>query len=242
MLETEMAIAQSIQQSLLPRTSYKGDGIEIAGLSVPATEVGGDYYDIIPLPDDRVAVIIADVSGHGVGAGILSAMTKSALHLSIQSHAEPSAVLNDINNTLFRITEKQMFVTCAYVLYDPASHEVRYATAGHPPFLHHRASVNTLTELRTPNLALGMQHGTHYSEQTALLEPGDALFLFTDGYVEAVNPKGDQFGIEKLKELIYTTSRPSAEKLSASLVASVREFTVTHRLKDDVTMVVMHLY
>jgi hypothetical protein len=240
-LETEISLAQSIQQSLLPKATYNENGIEIAGVTVPATEVGGDYYDCISLPDGQIAIIVADVSGHGVGAGILSAMTKSALYLSLKHHTAPSDVLNDINTTLFQITEKQMFVTCAYVVFNPSSLKAVYATAGHSPLLHHQISGNTLTELRTPNLALGMQQGTVYSEETVSLNRGDALFLFTDGYVEAANPKGDHFGLEKLKELIYTTHRPSAEKLSASLVASVREFTVTHHLKDDITMVVMHI-
>jgi len=240
-LETEVAVARTIQKSLQPAGAYKTDWCEAAGVTVPATEVGGDYYDMIPLSDNETAIAIADVSGHGVGAGILSAMTKSALHTEIFHGAAPSALMFNLNNAVFQVTDKKMFVSFAYLLLDRRTLSARISTAGHPPILRIRSSDGTIEDIRTPNLALAVQASTQYTETTLALERGDLLILYTDGITEATNDKGEQFGVERLKELLSDTERPSAEALSNSILASVRAFTIKKEFHDDATIVVVKI-
>ncbi len=240
-LETEVAVARSIQKSLQPSTTFKTDWCEVAGLTVPATEVGGDYFDMIQLSDNEVVIAIADVSGHGVGAGILSAMTKSALRTELIHTAAPAELLHNINDAVYQVTDKKMFVSFAYVLLNKKKMTARIATAGHPPLFIFRDSDRTIAEARTPNLALAVQPSTKYSEQEVHLNRGDLLILYTDGITEATNEKGEQFGADQLKEFIANTQRASAEALSNSIIASVRAFTVKKEFADDATIVVVRL-
>ena len=240
-LETEVAVARTIQKSLQPAGAYKTDWCEAAGITVPATEVGGDYYDMIPLSDNETAIAIADVSGHGVGAGILSAMTKSALHAELFHTSAPPELMFNLNNAVFQVTDKKMFVSFAYLLLDKRTLSARISTAGHPPILRIRKSEGVIEDIRTPNLALAVQASTRYTETTLNLERGDILVLYTDGITEATNDKGEQFGIDRLKELLSDTERPSAEGLSNSILASVRAFTVKKEFHDDATIVVVKI-
>ncbi len=240
-LETEVAVARTIQKSLQPSSAFKTDWCEAAGVTVPATEVGGDYFDMIKISDDEVVIAIADVSGHGVGAGILSAMTKSALHAELCHATAPSEVLFNLNNAIYQVTDKKMFVSFAYVLLDRRIMTAHIATAGHPPIFLFRKSDNAIVEARTPNLALAVQPSTSYTAQTIQLNRGDVLILYTDGITEAANDKGEQFGVEKLKELIADTQRPSVEALGNSILASVRTFTVKKEFIDDATIVVVRV-
>lgn len=237
-LETEVAVARSIQKSLQPLSSFATEWCEVAGVTVPATEVGGDYFDIIKISDDKIAVTIADVSGHGVGAGILSAMTKSALHTELRYNTAPSEVLGNLNNAIYDLTDKKIFVSFAYVLLDRKAMMARVATAGHPLIFLFRKSDETIVEVRTPNLALAVQPSTQYAEETIHLNRGDELILCTDGITEATDDKGEQFGVDRLKELIANTERPSIETLSNSIVASVRAFTIKKEFAEDAIIVV----
>jgi serine phosphatase RsbU (regulator of sigma subunit) len=240
-LETEVAVARTIQKSLQPSSAFKTDWCEAAGVTVPATEVGGDYFDIIKISDNEVVIAIADVSGYGVGAGILSAMTKSALHAELSHSTAPSEVLFNLNNAIYQVTDKNMFVSFAYVLLDKRTMTAHIATAGHPPIFLFRKSDEAIVEARTPNLALAVQPSTSYTAQTIQLNRGDELILYTDGITEAANDKGEQFGVEKLKELIADTQRPSVEALGNSILASVRAFTVKKEFVNDATIVVVRV-
>jgi serine phosphatase RsbU (regulator of sigma subunit) len=240
-LETEVAVARRIQQSLQPSTAFKTGWCEAAGATVPATEVGGDYFDMIKISDDEAIIVIADVSGHGVGAGILSAMTKSALHTELHHTTVPSELLFNLNNAVYQVTDKKMFVSFAYLLLDKRSMTAHVATAGHPPIFLIQKSDGAIIEIRTPNLALAVQPSTQYTEQAVHFHKGDVLILYTDGITEAVNDKGEQFGSERLKELISDTERGSSEALSNSIMASVRTFTVNKEFADDATIVVVRV-
>ena len=240
-LETEIGVARTIQKSLQPAAPFKNDWCEAAGVTVPATEVGGDYFDMVALSENEVAIVIADVSGHGVGAGILSAMTKSALHTELHHTASATDLLFNLNNAVYQVTDKKMFVSFAYVLLDRRTMTAHVATAGHPPILLIRKSDGAIVDIRTPNLALAVQPSTRYTEEIVKLSGGDILMLYTDGITEAANDKGEQFGSERLKELIEDTERPSAEALSNSILASVRTFTIKKEFADDATIVVVKI-
>ncbi len=240
-LETEVAVARRIQQSLQPSAAFKTDWCEAAGITVPATEVGGDYFDMIKISDDEAVIAIADVSGHGVGAGILSAMTKSALHTELHHTAVPAELMFNLNNAVYQITDKKMFVSFAYLLLDKRTMTAHVATAGHPPIFLVQKSDGAIVEIRTPNLALAVQASTQYTEQAIHFNHGDILILYTDGITEAIDDKGEQFGADRLKELISDTERGSSESLSSSIMASVRTFTVNKEFADDATIVVVRV-
>ncbi len=240
-LETEVAVARRIQQSLQPSTAFKTEWCEAAGTTVPATEVGGDYFDMIKISADKAVIVIADVSGHGVGAGILSAMTKSALRAELHHTTVPSELLFNLNNAVYQVTDKKMFVSFAYLLLDKRTKTAHIATAGHPPIFLVQKSDGAIKEIRTPNLALAVQASTQYTEQAVHFNDGDVLILYTDGITEAMNDKGEQFGAERLKELISDTERGSSDALSNSIMASVRTFTVNKEFADDATIVVVRV-
>ncbi|MGA7159976.1 MAG: PP2C family protein-serine/threonine phosphatase [Bacteroidota bacterium] len=240
-LETEIAIARTIQKSLQPSEAFKTDWCEAAGATVPATEVSGDYFDMVKISDDETAFAIADVSGHGVGAGILSAMTKSAFHAELHHTTTPADLLFNLNNSVYQVTDKKMFVSFAYLLLDRRTMTAHVATAGHPPIFLVRKSDGAIVEIRTPNLALAVQPSTKYTEQSVQFNRGDVLILYTDGIIEATNDKAEQFGTDRLKELISDTERASLEALSNSIIASVRTFTVNKEFADDATIVAVRV-
>jgi len=239
-LETEVRIAQEIQQSLLPAAALRTPWLGVAGTMLPATEVGGDFFDIIELSDDVVAVAVADVTGHGVGAGILSAMAKSALHSQLQHDPSPVNVLRNLNAAIYEVSEEKMFVTFAYMLLDRSARTAVVATAGHPPLLRHRRGTGATEQLRTASLGLGMRKEAEFSSLTLSWEPGDRFFCYTDGLLEAVNPRGEQYGLERLQSAFLTTPG-SPEEVCAAITAGLKQFTGTDIFPDDLTAVAVEL-
>jgi serine phosphatase RsbU (regulator of sigma subunit) len=240
-LETEVRIAQEIQQSLLPTVPFESGSCQIHGVMLPAGEVGGDYFDIIPLPDGKIAVAIADVTGHGVGAGILSAMTKSALHLQLERESDPDEVLSHLNSVIYEVSDKKTFVTFAYALIDPASCSVQVATAGHPPVLHRKTSTRAVTPIRSKNMALGMRPDSSFAGAATLnYEPGDFLLLYTDGLLEVTNSAGQQFG-ERLPALLERVEGTPGSVLNG-LLDDLRSFAGNRvGFEDDVSLVCVRI-
>lgn len=236
--EAEIKVAQSIHDSLLPDAPLKNGWCEIAGVSIPATQIGGDFFDTITLSDSEALIVVADASGHGIGAGILSAMTKSGILQELQHSRTPAKILERVNAMVHFVTGKNMFVTCALLLLNKETSTATLTTAGHPAILRHQHSAATIEEFRTHNLALGMQHHTAFDEIAIPFSKGDSFYIITDGLIEGSNPAKEQFGIERLKELILDTERSSAEHVSASLIASIREFTISKEFQDDATIIV----
>lgn len=237
-LATEVSIARSIQQSLLPSAPFRNRWCEVAGTTIPATEVGGDYFDVVQLSSNEVAVSIVDVAGHGIGAGILGGMTKSALRLQLGHYAAPSKVLHSLNNTICQISNARTFVTFAYVLLNAKRKTMRVATAGHPAILY--SNGKTITEVRTPNLPLGVKNDQMFKQIQMSFKRGDLLVLYTDGIIEAADKKGEQFGLQRLRGLIEQTSG-SAETLQAIIMESLKEHSASKELQDDATVVVIKL-
>ncbi|MEW5798449.1 MAG: PP2C family protein-serine/threonine phosphatase [Bacteroidota bacterium] len=236
--EAEMKFAEQIHGSLLPESPQRTAWCEIAGMSIPAASIGGDYYDIIPVSDSKILLVVADASGHGAGAGVLAAMTKSCIVHELQHTQSLSLIMSNVNKTIYSVTEKNMFVTCAAALLDQHTLAAEIITAGHPQILRQRFNQPKIEEFRTPHLALGIQHDAAYQTNSLQLEKGDTLYMISDGLLDATNPAKEQFGMERLKELILDTERPSADHMSASLIASVREFTINKEFQDDATIVV----
>jgi len=237
-LETEVKIAHDIQQSLLPQAVQQTSWCETAGLTLPATEVGGDYFDIVELPNGNVVVAIADVAGHGVGAGVLSAMAKSALRSQLEHDDSPANVVTNLNKVIFDLSSDKMFVTFAYLVADRHQGMIRYVTAGHPPILFISRQNNKVTELRTVNIGLGMKRDAQFVEGTIEFKPGDRVLLYTDGVIESANSAGDEFGTARLEELFLKTIA-APQGVGDAIVGSLRGFTKEQAFQDDVSLVCM---
>jgi serine phosphatase RsbU (regulator of sigma subunit) len=235
-LEAEVAIAREIQQSLLPRSEVNASWCRVSGLTLPMTEVGCDYFDVMQLPGEMIAVAVADVTGHGVGAGILSAMTKSAFHSELGHDPSPDRVLRNINRTLFRLSDRKTFVTFAYLLLERSGGRSTVSTAGHPPVLHRNGRTGNVIEIRTAALGLGMQEDTLFTSAEIPSAPGDAYLLYTDGALELANRYGEQFGIERLIRC-FESLHGEPEEICAGIISELRAFSDNEEFRDDVTLV-----
>lgn len=236
-LEAEINLAQNIQKSLLPSSPMQTTWYEVAGLSAPATEIGGDYFDILPLSQNEVMVVIGDVAGHGIGAGILAAMTKSALRCQIEHEFSPRQVLENLNKTLYHLSEKNVFVTFACILLKKNEGLMKLATAGHPPVFHYAAGAQHVQVLRTPGLGLGLTLETGFEEMEIAWQANDRLLLYTDGIIEASNKSGEQFEEERLRACWLQHLSLPVLALCETVINSVREFGGREALHDDATVV-----
>ncbi len=241
-LETEVRIAQGIQQSLLPDRSIEAPHYAVAGITLPASEVGGDYHDFVEMQGERLAVAIADVTGHGVGAGILSAMTKSAFRTQLAHDAAPGALLASLNRTLFDLSDERTFVTFAYAVIDPGKHEVAVATAGHPPVLYRSAGDRQVREIRSKSPALGMKREVRFEDRIVVqYRSGDLLLFYTDGILEARDGKGEEFGSERLVNA-FLAADGTPQKVLESVLLTVEGFAGGRAsFEDDISAVCIRL-
>jgi serine phosphatase RsbU (regulator of sigma subunit)/predicted ester cyclase len=203
-VEQELLVARRIQQTSLPKEVPNVKGWEIAPLYQPAREVGGDFYDFHLLSDDRVGLVVGDATGKGVPAALVMSTTCGMLQLAsraLASSLSPGEVLEQVNETLFTRIPANMFVTCFYTILDPKSGCLTYANAGHDlPYLRRRGG--EAEELRARGMPLGLMPGMSYEESEIVLDDGEAALFYTDGLVEAHDPKGEMFGFPRLQELV----------------------------------------
>ncbi len=226
-MQTELAIAQSIQQTLVPVVDWRSDRIEIYGVSIPSAEVGGDLVDVVPLPDGSVFAYVADVSGHGLPAGILMGMIKTAVRTQLVDLPSPTAVFERLNQVLPSVKEPHMYATCTALRIHPTgtggSCRLEYAIAAQPAMLHVSSSAAAIARLEDQQLPLGLLAGPPYQGHSLELQPGDVLLVATDGILEATNKNGDEFGLERLEALLsQNRSQPLvtlAEKIHEALSA-----------------------
>ncbi|MGH7723903.1 MAG: SpoIIE family protein phosphatase [Candidatus Eiseniibacteriota bacterium] len=239
-LERELEIARGIQASFLPEKSPVFPGLDIAGLNISYREVGGDYYDFIPIVDNQIGLAIGDVSGKGVAAALLMAAFRASLLAEIRNHYAIRRILQKVNSLLYESTDPGKFVTAFYGVLDVKNKVFTFANAGHNPPLLLRASgeAEWLTE---GGLALGVLSDAEYEERPVPVYVGDMLVLYTDGVTEASNTSGDQYGTRRLEDLVRSLrDRPAAE-IVATLRERVEEFSEDHHLNDDLTVVVARL-
>jgi serine phosphatase RsbU (regulator of sigma subunit) len=203
LVEQELELARSIQQASLSKEVPTLEGWQIAPFYRPAREVGGDFYDFFKLDDDRVGVVVGDATGKGVPAALVVSATSSMLRAvaRVLGSSSPGEVLSQVNETLSARIPQNMFVTCFYAILDPKSATLSYANAGHDlPYL--RRSDGDVEELRARGMPLGLMAGMEYEEQRTSLREGESVLFYSDGLVEAHDPKGEMFGFPRLRELI----------------------------------------
>ena len=240
-LRVELETARGIQNAILPDLPPAVHGIELAHAYLPASEVGGDFYDVLALDDGRVAVAIGDVAGHGVSSGLVMSMAKSALAVQTSFDPEVAPVFVTLNRMVYQSARRRLLSTLCYALVDPRRGQVVFASAGHvfPYRVRPNGTVEALESIAYP---LGVrQHLTIEVKQQAI-EPGDALFLFSDGLVEASREGDDEpFGFTRLEKSLADHAGASAGRLRDEVIADVRAFTRFAPQTDDLTVLVLRL-
>jgi serine phosphatase RsbU (regulator of sigma subunit)/anti-sigma regulatory factor (Ser/Thr protein kinase) len=235
-VEQELEVARLIQQNFLPKELPDLPGWQIAAHYQPAREVGGDFYDVIPLPDGRIAFVVGDVTDKGVPAALVMSATRSVLRASAQRLIEPGAVLERVNEHLCPDMPAKMFVTCLYGVLDAQTGLFRFANAGHD--LPYVKVADGALELRARGMPLGLMPGMAYEENEAVLAPGDTLLLHSDGIVEAHDPDREMFGFPRLKETV--AAGPGGRDLIDRVLTRIHAFTgPDSEQEDDITMVTL---
>jgi len=243
-LEEELRIAREIQMSLLPGKTLKAlPGIRVAALCIPAAEVGGDYYDVLPLSDTRMGVLVADVSGKGTSAALYMAELKGLVLSLSRIHYSPARLLVEANHILADAMDSRTFVTMTYAVVDTASRSMRFARAGHNPLIHLEAASGRTRVYTPPGLGLGLAGGEAFEEileeKEVPLAPGDFFLFFTDGLSEAMNEEAELFGEPRLRRILEESEGLSSEQLRARILGEVESFVGEAAPHDDLTMVVL---
>jgi hypothetical protein len=237
----ELETARRIQSSILPDLPPRLQGVEIAHAYLPASEVGGDFYDVLALEDGRLAVAVGDVAGHGVSSGLVMSMAKSALAVQVTFNPEVQAVFTTLNRMVHQTARKRLLATLCYLLLDPRKRELVYASAGHlfPYRVTPAGKVDALESIAYP---LGVRSYLEVEPKTASLEPGDTLFLFSDGLVEAQSSRnGDLYGFERLEESLSRHANRGVEGLRDGVLADLARFTGNLPREDDQTLLALRL-
>jgi len=238
--EKEMQIARTIQLGLLPTGAPEIRGIALAGTCVPAREVGGDYFDFLPRGSDAVGLVIADVSGHNVGAALIMTEVRAFIQYEAKSIRGPGRLLDALNEMLYDdLTRAELFITMFYLHYDADARQTSFASAGHNPPLVWRSESRRCEWLDAEGLILGVKRKVDFEEKQTQLREGDILLLYTDGITEAASPSGELFGEERLCTLLGECHGMTPHQIVDHLLMRVRAFSGAQSLTDDVSLVIM---
>ena len=235
-----LGVAHEVQQSLLPDKDPTLQGFDIAGKSLYCDETGGDYYDFIRVSDNRLAVVVGDVSGHGVSSALLMATARALVMLRASMPGPTASIINDVNKHLSLDTyETGNFMTFFYCELNEMSHEICWVRAGHDPALIYNPESNDFDELKGKGLALGLDYTFEYEESQRLLSLNQVILIGTDGIWEMRNDLGEMFGKDRLKKIIRDNNSVTAKEMLAVIGEALEKFRGSAQLEDDVTMVVI---
>jgi len=241
-LRRDLALAAEVQRRLLPPQPPRSEAVTLSAFSLPARSVGGDYYDFLDLGRDRIGVAIADVSGKGIAAALVMSVVQASLRVISESGELPlSEVAKRMNRFLHQSTGANKYATFFYAQVEDCGRRLRYVNAGHnPPYLvRSHANDVEIIELSTGGTVIGLFPDLDYTDAEIELRPGDLLVAFTDGVTEAHNAQDEEFGEDRLKEMLRSTMDTSAEAVSAALSARMREWIADAEQYDDLTFVVL---
>ncbi len=243
-LKAEFSVAQRAQQQMLPDATPQIPGLEIAAVCIPSKEVGGDLYDFLSLPDGKLGIVVADVSGKGVPASLYMTLTKGLLASVSETTSDPGEILREVNRHLYEVCRRKMFVTLFLGVIDPATKRLTYARAGHNPTVFRRPAVETKL-LRAGGIGLGMNSGKIFDQtlkvETVQLAANDKLFFYSDGITEAMNPKNEEYGEERLISLAEQLDSAGANESRDVVLGDVKEFLASNQPQDDQTLVVVRM-
>jgi len=238
-LKAELEVARSLQLAILPAAFPARPGCEGAARMIPATTMGGDFYDYIELPDGQIGLVIADVSGHGVPAAFFMAVARTNLRELAVRHTDPGDCLAQTNDALCAQNPLDLFVTVFYCILDPKTGVLRYANGGHnPPYV--RRAAGPIESLNgAGGLVLGAMPGVRFPTHTVQLLRGDQLVLYTDGVTEAFNPTEELYGTERLVDEVRVHGSGTPAALVERICQSITNFAGTAPQSDDITLTVL---
>jgi sigma-B regulation protein RsbU (phosphoserine phosphatase) len=236
-LESELELSQVVQRGLLPQRAPSIPGLAVAAFSRPAQIVSGDYFDFVRFRDGAHGIVVADVSGHGVSAGMLMSSLQTAFHTLAPVSDSPLEVLEKINHLYAHNIGFTTFVTMFFAKLDPATRALTYGNAGHTSGYLHRNGGGKEVLLHATGPAIGLMEGFAVRSEELQLEAGDVLVLYTDGVTEGSNPAGEQFGLDRLTQAIDANYASPPEQLIQRILGELSEFTANTPLADDVTVV-----
>ncbi len=237
-IRRELELGRQIQHDMLPQGSLMLGLTEIKGVSVPAREVGGDFFNYFQLRDGRIALLVGDVSGKGVGAALLMANLQAALRTRLALGQDLASLAQELDVDIDRTTPGPVYATLFVGILDPATHRLRCVNAGHNPQYVLRTD-GRLERMESTGRPIGLLSGGGYVEQAFDVAAGDVLFFYTDGCVEAENASGDMFGSERLEQALATAAGLGADQVMAKVEAEVARFRAGVELQDDATMMVV---
>src|SRR5262245_20658916 len=244
-LQAEFGVARRAQLRMLPDAPPSVPGISISAVCHPSKDVGGDLYDFLALPEGKIGVVVADVSGKGVPASLYMTLTKGLLDSIAEYKTDPGEILREVNLRLYDVCKRKTFVTMFLGVIDPGRRTLSYARAGHNPTVIHRPSEGKTWMLKSKGMGLGLNNGKIFDHslkvETILLERGDKLFFYSDGITEAMNEKRDEYGEDRLMTLAERTNGLSAEQSRDAVMSDVAEFLGPVHPQDDQTLVVLQI-
>ncbi len=239
LLEQQLDLAHQIQDGFLPKQLPDYEGIGLAGMNIPATHVGGDYYDVIPLNDEQCALVVADISGKGVPAALLMATLRAALRAQVENRHPVEETIFLVNNTLVKDSPDEKFVTLFYGVLNATERKFTFVNAGHNPPILYDQNTDELRLLTVGGLLVGFLEDIPFESSCESLQPGQVMVIYTDGVTEAQNHAEEMFGEERLYELIRQHADVPAQTLMEHIYQSVVDFTEGAPQFDDITLVVM---
>ncbi len=239
-LGRDLDVARRIQQGLMPRKPPRVPGYDLAGWNLPADQTGGDFFDLQQLEDNTLALTVADVAGHGIGPALLVAECRAFIRATLAQARDPAKLVELVDLLLSEDLPEDRFITLFFALLEPVEGRIRHLSAGHGPVLVYRAATNQFEELPPQGCPLGVAPELPRGESAELiLEPGDLLAVFTDGFIEWANPAGTQFGTERLGQaLVEGRDRPAAA-LIGDIHAQLVAFADGTPQPDDLTAVIL---
>lgn len=239
-MRRELEIAAEIQAGLLPSELPTVPGLELAAHSRPAMEVGGDFYDVVQIPEGPLAMVLGDVTGKGVPAALFATVAHNILHHAIPQSSDPRAVLDELNADLYdELTNASMFITLHIAFFDPSTGQLVMVNAGHAPVLYYEAAAGRARLLEADGPPVGVLPQVLSEIQTVVAEPGDILAVLSDGFSEMTGPDGEMFGIDPLMRLMEENADQSAAALQDCLLDAVSSFAQGMPQPDDLTICVL---
>lgn len=241
LVNKELEVATEIQARFFPQQTPNLEGYELAGCSIPAKDVGGDYYDFIPNPEPcQHGFVVADVTGKGVPASLLMATMRATLRANIQNNPNDIVqALRQVNGDIYRDSPVDKFITSIYCNLDYESHELSYVNSGHNPPYIVRANDNRIEELDQGGVMLGIMEEIDLPKATLSIDKGDILMLFSDGVTEATNPSGELFSEERFEQWLLDHNQLSAEEMKDALLKTLQDYADGSPQSDDITFIIV---
>ncbi|HVF48564.1 MAG TPA: SpoIIE family protein phosphatase [Pyrinomonadaceae bacterium] len=237
-LDRELQLAREIQQRFQPTAPPVVEGYEMQGISFPSHEIGGDYYDFIPRPDGRMVIALGDVSGKGTAAALLMSSLHAAIHAQVAAHQSLVDTITAVNRYLAENIPANRFVTLFYAELDPQTGSLAFLNAGHnPPLIVHAAG--TVEHLAAGGIPLGITPYADFREGRTQLQAGDALVIYSDGVTEQPDPQGEEFGPERLHQVVWQNIEESAAGIRDRIESALTKFAQGTTAVDDITLVIV---